>query len=255
MLLYKSGYAQMFPFLEEDGLDDLYQPNVSFAGQRPEVLAATVGVFLCPSNPTDNPMDLTKLAPTGLPTRYGVTNFIFCAGANDASHAPFDGKRRKLGGMFWVNQKTRVRDVADGLSKTIAMGEGAGGPDWPVCHGIGCTTPTDNLADVPWAVPSLGSAMLAGLGLYITGPWGCTIERINKRPVTDGFVDITAMTDRRRSLEGGPHSIANFRSDHVGGAQFLFGDGSLRWLDEEIDMAIFRRLSTIDEGVPAAAPE
>jgi prepilin-type processing-associated H-X9-DG protein len=46
-------------------------------------------------------------------------------------------------------------------------------------------------------------------------------------------------------LNGGRHSTANFRSDHPGGGQFLFADGSARYIADSIDMATYRAQSTI----------
>ena len=52
----------------------------------------------------------------------------------------------------------------------------------------------------------------------------------------------------------GPHSTANFRSDHPGGVQFLFADGSVHFLAETIDMQAYGYLSSINEGIPASLP-
>jgi prepilin-type processing-associated H-X9-DG protein len=47
------------------------------------------------------------------------------------------------------------------------------------------------------------------------------------------------------NLAGGPHLSPNFRSDHSGGAHFLFADGSVHFLLDSIDMPTYQRLSTM----------
>lgn len=49
----------------------------------------------------------------------------------------------------------------------------------------------------------------------------------------------------RPSAAGGPHSVANFRSDHDGGGHFLFGDGAVHFVSEDIDHKLYRGMSTI----------
>jgi prepilin-type processing-associated H-X9-DG protein len=95
---------------------------------------------------------------------------------------------------------------------------------------------------------------MQSLGFLSGSIWGSTVERPNKCPVTDTYLDLPGIGDCRSSLNGGPHSTANFRSDHPGGVQFLFGDGSVHLLSETIDMDLYRRLSTIAEGTPATLP-
>jgi prepilin-type processing-associated H-X9-DG protein len=72
--------------------------------------------------------------------------------------------------------------------------------------------------------------------------------------VTVAFLDIGALADCRSSEEGGPHSAPNFRSDHPGGVQFLFADGSVHMLVDSIEMATYRGLSTIAGAEVAGAP-
>ena len=43
----------------------------------------------------------------------------------------------------------------------------------------------------------------------------------------------------------GTHMSPNFRSDHPGGGNFLFADGSVHFLHEDIDMLTYQQLSTI----------
>jgi prepilin-type processing-associated H-X9-DG protein len=46
----------------------------------------------------------------------------------------------------------------------------------------------------------------------------------------------------------GHASMSNFRSDHPAGALFLFADGHVQYLNENIDMATYTGLSTIQGG-------
>ncbi len=47
--------------------------------------------------------------------------------------------------------------------------------------------------------------------------------------------------------------IAGFGSDHGGGANFLSGDTAVAFVSDEIDLTVFRSMSTRDGGVPADA--
>jgi prepilin-type processing-associated H-X9-DG protein len=38
---------------------------------------------------------------------------------------------------------------------------------------------------------------------------------------------------------------SNFRSDHASGCNFLFADGSVQFLREDIDMLLYQQLSTM----------
>ncbi len=56
---------------------------------------------------------------------------------------------------------------------------------------------------------------------------------------------------------GDPVSADNtcaFRSAHGPGVTFTFGDGSVRWLSEDIDFRLYRLLAIRDSGVPKDAP-
>ena len=97
----------------------------------------------------------------------------------------------------------------------------------------------------------------------------CTMEPINKNPVTGSYAlyasgdksSLTAqLADGHRRLADAvgkcPHqwppslglvhaSMSNFRSDHPSGCLFLFCDGHVQFLPENIDMSVYTALSTI----------
>lgn len=251
--IWHSAHALLLPYMEQPALADLYDKQINFTEQDPEILAQEIALFQCPSTTRTGLLVYEQFGSIGMPSRFGTTDYIYCKGATDAWDVPFDGKTLPGGGVFYVNQETRIRKIRDGTSHTMAMGEGAGGKRWPLCHGAGCEEPLEHTATASWSCAGIGSAQIEGLGIYLASTWGCTVEPPNKRPVTDTYFDFGGVGDTRTSLEGGPHSTANFRSDHPGGVNFLFADGSVRFIEEEIDMQTYRALSTMRGGDDATS--
>ena len=248
----------LLPYFEQDSLKRLYDQNKSFDQQSPSVAKTVIPLFLCPSNSKEDFLELPQLVPLAMPvgTTFAATDYLFSKGPNDAWCMPASTMPIQERGIFCLNSATGIRD---GSSNTMAMGEGAGGSRWPLCRGAGCSTPYVGPAGpLPatnaWISGGLGHFFTESLGFITGGIWGSTIERPNKSPVTDSYSDISQFDNCDSSLAGGPHSTANFRSDHPGGVQFLFADGSVRFLTETIDMPLYRRLSTIAEGSPAVVP-
>jgi prepilin-type processing-associated H-X9-DG protein len=170
--------------------------------------------------------------------------------------------------MFSIEWGASERQITDGTSKTIAMGDASGDSRWQVCHLAGCTVA--DLAPDPsggptsaafgWIIGEPNStAYIGDLGPK-SSQYACTIERMNKYPVTDTFRDdreyisdinkLAAKPDHycKPSFEGGKHSVSNFRSDHPGGCNFLMAGGSVAFQIEDIDMPSYRARSTIAGG-------
>jgi hypothetical protein len=80
------------------------------------------------------------------------------------------------------------------------------------------------------------------------GQWTATTGRINfntcgKQGIPD---DQQNCNDFRNWMTSG-----GFKSDHVGGAQFVLGDGSVHFLSENIDYTTYQRLGSRNEGETA----
>ena len=45
-----------------------------------------------------------------------------------------------------------------------------------------------------------------------------------------------------------PLETGGFESEHAGGAQFLLGDSSVRFLSENIDIEVYRNLGNREDG-------
>jgi prepilin-type N-terminal cleavage/methylation domain-containing protein/prepilin-type processing-associated H-X9-DG protein len=261
MEIFANANVMLLPYFEQIALHDLFDPTRSWVELPSAVVAHVVPTFVCPSNSKQNPFDIPSFEALQLPcgTTFGATDYVYSKGSNDAACLPTTGVPHSERGLFDANRLTRIAHVTDGSSNTIAMGEGAGGPLWPLCRGAGCSTPFDGPAGPQpatnaWIIGNVGSALTDPLGLLTAGVWGSTAEPPNKRPVTDSWIDLTQLENCTSSRNGGPHSVANFRSDHAGGVHFLFADGGVRFVSEQIDLMLYRRLSTIGEGAAVSVP-
>ncbi len=88
----------------------------------------------------------------------------------------------------------------------------------------GACKPTNSLkyGDVRWAVGYYGTT------------WGSTAARLNSNVLqTDVYVIFQTEFD-------------SFRSDHPGGVNFAFVDGSVHYLSDDIDQTVLKALSTRD---------
>lgn len=247
------------PYLEQGAVESQWDHDRQFFEQTPHVLTTPVALFTCPSNGyqtvTDEIYDGLGL-PTGL--ALATTDYSYSRGATDAWCVTNEIPSHENGPFAIIgaglSQPTELKHVTDGMSRTLAMGEAAGGEEWQICPRPGCTTPEGrSRANVVWMVGNVGSPTLIAGGFPYTSIYGTTIERINKYPVTSTFVEESAIGDCRSSTNGGPHATSNFRSDHAGGCYFLYLDGSVDFIDESIEPAVFRGISTIagDEAVEA----
>jgi prepilin-type N-terminal cleavage/methylation domain-containing protein len=257
--VYSNGLVMLFPYFDQENLAALYDPKQPWFVHSPDLARMTIPLLNCPANWKQNPFQIVGLSAFGVLTgeTFGATDYIFCKGSGDSWCLPMVPPDRR--GAFYANKGTRLAEITDGTSSTIAMGEGAGGSRWPLCRGAGCSKPfvgpTGNIAATnAWISGGLGAVFFEQAGILLGGIWGCTVERPNKSPVTDNFIDIGGVQDCRSSFEGGKHSTANFRSDHAGGVFFLFADGAVHWVAENIDLANYRRLSTISGGETAEVP-
>ena len=304
---YGAPHALLLPYFEESGLRALYQSSNAWRGQSPQVMATAIPVYMCPSNGGDNPFFdklLYLLLANAQKDAYdylGATNYCFCKGVTDAwCLGPYSSPPSPPTvpiterGMFDVNFCINARRVTDGLSNTIAMGEGATGPSWPLCCDIHTATRTiwtgttyDNkrvgapqvdvqgmtrIAEQAWAVSQMPWVHLSqNIRLYTSNIMACTLEPINKSPVTISEVDGGYTNNCNKSqpsapgtrtgpqgvapTTGGYHVTSNFRSDHPGGCNFLMADGSVQFLNETIDLLLYQQLSTYAGGEIVVLPQ
>jgi hypothetical protein len=176
-----SWLADILPFVEQAPLFNQINFDKGWKDKDNEKwMKSGVAVFQHPSVPE---------APT-TDEGFAVTHYVGIAGVG--KDAPFLKNDDKKAGIFGYNRVTRMADIRDGTSNTVAVSEAS--KDF--------------------------------------GPWGAggkaTIRGLTEQPYINGPDGI-----------GGPSP---------GGAHFLFADGAVRFISENIDPTVMEALSTKSGG-------
>jgi prepilin-type N-terminal cleavage/methylation domain-containing protein len=133
-------------------------------------------------------------------------------------------EERDLDGVFFGCSSIEFRDVRDGLSNTIVVGESATDVNF---------TKDGQTMDF-WAIgsPEIDPCNCDGgaAGTEFSEFVGSTLVVMNARTANP-------------SLNGGVMEMS-FGSYHEGGAQFLLGDGAVRFISENVDLSVYRSLGT-----------
>jgi len=133
-----------------------------------------------------------------------------------------------LNGMFYGCSSTRIRDLTDGTSSTLMVGESYCDPTY-VRDGQGFDY---------W---QFGSPQ--------TGGWDCREGDRGGTEYSEGLGSCyPKMNGRLDPLVPGVLAELSFGSYHIGGAQFSLADGSARFISENIDLDVYRALGSIGGG-------
>ena len=163
-----------------------------------------INTYICPSDPGDNFSDWGVDKTTS-----GLT------GGNPA-------KSNYCASVDCFNQNTRVsmRDIIDGTSNTLFVGEKTGDSVFYDGLWIGANK---------WGAQTNWHTSEGILG-NASGSYGGMDYRIN--------------FDGTGSTNASNHQKNTFSSVHEGGAQFVFADGSVHFLSENIDVGLYKALAT-----------
>jgi prepilin-type N-terminal cleavage/methylation domain-containing protein/prepilin-type processing-associated H-X9-DG protein len=252
--LYRwSTFAYLTPYLEREqvynslNLDyPLYDavflaPPPKISPVNTTAVATSVRSFLCPSD-----------ARQSVSAYYAPTNYVANAGSGPVNGSPFDAD-----GLFFINSHVKLREITDGLFKTIALSESILGPDFPPGQ-FNNAAPKD--FQTMYSFQLVGAAGLVENSCrnptlwnrddprgfsWADGQYRTTLYNhflTPNAPIPDciGSYALGGEVDKRYSAYGWRAA----RSRHAGGVNVLLIDGSVQFVTNAIDEALWRAAAT-----------
>ena len=255
----------LLPYLEQGSIFSQYRWEEDQASPNNQPLILTnLKVMRCPSSPDSREFYEYNSSSTGIPLpqadrwKAAVGDYMPCQGfrteawdlfgkqPHSSEATMFDGTNDKYIRICAQNiaEHTSLLSITDGLSNTILLGEGSMRPRFMILRkdvtddpdrpgNIGTPGKPTSTAPTPQGHPNVG------VGMHIShAGWSDALSAFQLFGSTADGIG-----------QPGPYAINktndhNYYSFHTGGANFLFGDGSVRFLNENTPTGLLIDLNT-----------
>lgn len=254
-----SVHAKILPYVEQQGLNNLidFEQPLMLGGGGSAVVnpiqataaQAVIPMFLCPSDGMKSQFSsFLSFNPPGGTS--GGTNYVACSGSGRDTYYdtcfPSDG-------MFWRNSAVRFADIRDGTSHTMVLSESLLGTDSDT-HGPTPEDPKRQMASMCSKFslnsngPGLAGVVNPDLQAIVAGAtyWrGCRgATWIWGREQANTFSAYMPPNTPVPDMAAKGIGFFAARSNHPGGVNATFADGSVRFISDTIPLDIWRALST-----------
>lgn len=235
--------TMIMPFLDQGPLYNKLDFNGNSTSLQNIAYGRTVvPSFVCPSDPAPGTFDVTS---GGTTYTLATANYVGIFGYGSVTmHAGQPQER----GLFCRNSKTQIRDVTDGTSNTIMVGERM--------HHANFVNITDTASPM-YQAPTDSYSTWYAAPPGVMRPSGMTNMMISMNAMMAneaqgslvlGHVGQSMSGMNMHRTPNTTNHIVHFSSAHVGGLHFILADGSVHFMSENIDYNTFRNLGQISDG-------
>jgi len=212
--------AMVLPQLEQTSLGNAINFSLAIESAANQTARLTkVNTFVCPSDASFQ-VQLTVVDDSTSNTTLGTpicavasSDYVGCFGKGDVSDIP---GRDRGEGLFFRNRSVRIAEITDGTSQTIAAGE-----------------KSQNLARATW------TGAVSHAAVPITD-----LQAENGLSPEGGGALVLSHSGELDGPNSQPAHADQFWGRHPGGANFVFADGSVRFLKAKRPLPLFQALAT-----------
>ena len=220
--------AMVLNYLEQPALFNATNFSMPITDPASSTVRQTVlATYLCPSSSPSGPVSLRngEKGPVSI-SDIAPGQYLASAGQWEIEDVPGSNN-----GIFYRNSRIGLRDITDGSSQTLLIGERSRN----VCDAtwvgaipsmVVCTNPS-------WSIRDCATSNV--MVIANTGPWE-----------DETWVNVPNHKDAKAD---------DFWSLHPGGCNFLMGDGSVRFIKESVNPIVFSSLATRAGGEVVSADQ
>ena len=177
-----------------------------------------IAVFLCPTDSYSGSKFVIRDDTTTPIEQYAGASYAANWGPSDAL-VNLDDTPVQSAGVFYRNSSTRVKNISDGLSNTLALGERTNGP-------------------IPGTITTGGHA-------FFETAWSAAVREVTDFPDDHGHMVLFETQFLPSQIGTDDKGLS---APHVGLCQFTMCDGSVRAISENIDLQVYQAISTRSYG-------
>ena len=227
-----SWLTMCLPYIDQANLYNTINHNGPLAGNAANIAAANtvIPAFLCPSDDGNNNGRLGNRSDYNVspPGTWAVTNYKACAGSN------------------WAWGIAAWNPVSSPSGKNAGSTDGLNAGNGILCSNQQNTNGPTRMRDI---TDGTSNTFAVGENLPAWTQW-CWWYNPNAATATCA-IPLNALLKRPLNVGDWPNNYA-FASKHVGGGHFAMADGSARFVNENIDINVYRAVATIGGGEVAS---
>jgi len=211
--------AMILPDIEHQAQFDLVNFSAPVESDKSaDIRTVSIANFICPSDGEFEPIvEIPALKSDNVICTMAAASYVGSAGTVRPTCKIC---RDAFDGVFGRNRAITTAEIADGMSNTIAVGERAFRWSSPTLWGV---VPGSKLVD-----HKIEGRLSGGPGYVL----GTTFkEGFNIEEIVDDPREVGSLAESYGSL-------------HPGGANFMFCDGGVRFVRENVDPEVFNAMST-----------
>jgi prepilin-type N-terminal cleavage/methylation domain-containing protein len=243
-----SGFVFLLPYIEQANAYAMYDfnqtgsfsnpyglPIAGITNANPNMAITSMALpgLLCPSHPAGG-----EVSSSGITTQsdfYSRENarrasYAFATGSMtdySLAHTAYSGDIRQ--GAFGNSGGAKMRDFTDGTTNTIVIGEAWGGSRHKTSGSFG-----------PWGLCGTHTCC----HLYTPSGSSTVLDATTVAAYVNDFRINAAYGGNAQKLQ----YAWGYGSGHTGGCQVVMGDGSVKFISENVDALTFWRLTYIHDG-------